>query len=411
VIRYGSVAIIDQWSLRVRYRAAKRYGPAMTVSPRAAALALALALVAAGCSSSQDTGSSGAPATSTPGTTLPPVEYPDAAWPTADAAAKGLDPGPLATLPTDLEGSETDCVVVVKDGKVVYEHTWNGFDPDTDRVVWSVSKSLTSLLIGIAANEGKLRIDQPASDIITEWKGTPSEAVTIKQLLSMVSGRFFTFQNDFVVLPTQTDDQTAFSIGLSQEHPPGTKWVYSNSAVQVLDAVLSRATGQSTVDYSRDRLFAPLGIEATWLLDKAGHPWTYGGASMSCRDLARVGYLMLNDGKWKDRQVVPAAWVHDSIKPSQDLRTDYGLLWWLNTPQKPAPGAPDVQSNERAPVADNAYFARGLYGQYIAVIPDDDTIVIRTGRDPADTSKFADDDDVLNHVLQRVTEAEKANPA
>src|SRR5690606_36371618 len=124
-----------------------------------------------------------------------------------------------------------------------------------------------------------------------------------------------------------------FAIGLEQQFPPGTRWVYNNGAVQVLEAVLSRATGTPVVDYARDKLFAPLGIEATWLLDKAGHPWTYGGASMSCLELARIGHLMLNDGRWKDRQVVPEAWVHESVKPSQAPRGNYGYLWWLNLPK------------------------------------------------------------------------------
>ena len=376
----------------------------------AATATLALVLLAAGCSGSE--GASGDDAPATTGTAAPTVKYPGAAWDKVAPAAAGLDPAILETIPTALEGSATDCVVVVKDGEVAYETTFNGFDVDKDKIVWSVSKSITSLLVGIAADEGKLRLDQPAADFIPEWKGTPAEAVTIKHLLTMTSGRHFDYNSDFVVLPTRTDDQTAFSIGLAQDADPNTRWVYSNSAVQVLDAVISKATGQSTIDYAEKKLFAPLGIGATWLKDKVGHPWAYGGAEMSCRELARIGHLMLHKGKWEDQQVVSEAWVDQSVRPSQELRSNYGLLWWLNTPEKPRPGAPaDVQTGDRVPgLADNVYFARGMNGQFITVIPDKDMVVIRTGEKPADKARFADEGKVLDRLLELVVKADQANP-
>jgi CubicO group peptidase (beta-lactamase class C family) len=374
--------------------------------------AFTLVLLATGCSGVQGVDEGGGAATTAAAstTTVPPVRYPGAAWETTTPADAGLDAATLAAIQTDLTGSGTECVVVVKDGKVAYETTWDGFDADTDRIVWSVSKSLTSLLIGIAAGEGKLRVDQPAADFVTEWKGTPAEAVTIRHLLTMSSGRHFDYNTDFVVLPTRTDDQTAFSIGLAQDAPPDTVWVYSNSAVQVLDAVLTRATGTPTIDYAEAKLFAPLGIGATWLKDRVGQPWAYGGATMSCRELARIGYLMLHLGRWKDRQVVPEAWVHESVQPSQKLRNNYGLLWWLNTPENPAPGRPaDVQTGDRVPgLADNVYFARGMNGQFITVMPDQDTVVVRTGDSPPDRARWPGDGQVLDDILARVVQAEAA---
>jgi CubicO group peptidase (beta-lactamase class C family) len=370
-----------------------------------------LAVVASACSGSGD---AGAPAGgSTPGAGLPaaapPAEYPGDRWRTAEPTTVGLAAGPLAEIPAKLEGTDTDCVVVLKKGVVVHESTWNGFDPDKDQVVWSVSKSITSLLVGIAVDEGKLRIEQKASDFITEWKGTPSEPVTIRNLLSMDSGRFEDYQTDFVTMPLQTDDQSAFAIGLSQQFPPGTVWAYNNAGVEVLGTILERATGRSITDYSREKLFAPIGIEATWLKDKAGHVWAYGGAVASCRDLARIGYLALHNGRWQDRQIVSEQWVRDSVKQSQQIRPNYGYLWWINVP---APTTPlEAQNGGPAPgVAKNAYFARGLFGQYIAVVPDDETVVVRTGRSQAGVDRFASTDDILNYVLRQVTTAEQAVP-
>src|SRR5439155_26344586 len=94
-------------------------------------------------------------------TTTSAVEYPGAQWSTANPSTLGLDPAPLADVAVTLLGTDTDCVVVVKKGKVVYEHTWDGYDPDKDQFAWSVSKSVTSLLVGIAIDDGKLRLDEP----------------------------------------------------------------------------------------------------------------------------------------------------------------------------------------------------------------------------------------------------------
>src|SRR6185503_6192296 len=118
--------------------------------------------------------------------------------------------------------------------------------------------------------------------------------------------------------------------------------------------------------------------EAGWLADRTGHPWVYGGATASCRDLARIGYLALHEGRWKDRQVVPAAWVRDSTRPSQDLHRDYGYLWWLNVASPPYPDRLEL-GEPIAGVAENVFYARGLLGQYIGVVPDDQTVVVRTG--------------------------------
>lgn len=369
---------------------------------------LVTALVTSACSGPRaDTGAA-PPATA--GTT-PAVTsvYPGARWEDAAPETAGLDPAPLAAVASELDGTDTDCVVVEKRGRIVYEHTWNGFDPDKDQVVWSVSKSLTSLLIGIAAEEGRLSVEQPAADFVTEWKGTPAAAVKVVDLLSMDSGRYADHQTDWVTLPFEAPDQTAFAIGLPQQYPPGTHWAYNNAAVQVLDRVIERATGEPTVDYAQRQLFAPLGIEATWLRDRAGHPWTYGGATMSCRDLARIGHLMLNGGRWRDRQVVPEHWVRRSVRPSQELRRDYGYLWWLNVPVPPS----DDQAELGAPIAElaeNVYYARGLFGQYIAVIPDDGTVVVRTGRAEAGRDRFATTYDLFAALLHRVTLAERGRP-
>jgi CubicO group peptidase (beta-lactamase class C family) len=320
---------------------------------------VALLTLALGCSGpTVDSGSPGnRPAGLPAADTTVPVEYPAARWATAEPRTLGLDPAPLEGITGPLEGTATDCVVVVKKGKVVYEHTWNGFDPDKDQFAWSISKSVTSLLVGMALDEGKLRMDQPVAELVPEWQGTPSEAVTIRNLLSMDSGRFSDFQTEFVALQTTgAADQTAFSIGLSQQHPPGTVWAYSNTAVQVLERVLS---------------------------------------------------LALNQGRWQDRQLVPASWIQASTKPSQQLRRDYGYLWWLNTPVPDIPYDPDL-SGPGKEVAANAFLGLGLFGQYVTVIPDDSTVVVRTGRADQGADRFPDTKLILDLILRQVSTAEKA---
>jgi CubicO group peptidase (beta-lactamase class C family) len=316
----------------------------------------------------------------TTSTTSVPVDepgWPEDEWEVVDPEVAGVDPAVLETLAARAEAAGSDCFVVTRNGRVVGEWYWNGTDADSEREAFSVMKSITSTLVGIAQAQGYLDIDQPASDFIDEWRGTPSEAVTIRNLLSNDSGRFQTAQSDYVQMATLEADKTAYAIGLDQEHDVGTFWVYNNAAIQVLEAVLERATGTDVNAFAAEHLFTPLGMTTSISTDQAGNTLTFMGAQMSCLDMARFGLLHLRGGDWNGTQVVPAEWVAEATSPSTDLNPGYGFLWWLfgenGVETETAPGQPSLTPGS------DGYAALGLGGQVIAVIPDHDLVVTRLG--------------------------------
>jgi CubicO group peptidase (beta-lactamase class C family) len=151
--------------------------------------------------------------------------------------------------------------------------------------------------------------------------------VTLRHLLTMTSG-----------LPRMRDssvgfvgDKDAFVMRSMPTREPGTVWDYSNEGAQLLSPILDKAAGEPIQEYARRRLFEPLGMQDTQLMvDRAGHAWTYADMQTTPRDLARLGLLMLQRGSWGNKQIVPAAWVDSSTRPSQTLNPRYGLLWWID---------------------------------------------------------------------------------
>ena len=308
-----------------------------------------------------------------------------------DPEAAGLDAAALEQMAATAERAGSECLVVTKDGALVGEWYWDGFDAETEREVFSVTKSITATLVGIAQDRGLLDIDDPASDYIDEWKGTPSEGVTIRNLVSNDSGRYQDFDTDYVQMAGRSQDKTAYSIELTQQQEPGTTWVYNNAAIQTLDAVLEEATGMPTADFATEALFEPLGMGTTMSTDAAGNTLTFMGAQASCRDLARFGLLHLRDGSWGGEQVVSSEWVDEATRPSQEINLAYGFLWWLNRAGDVGVGTgDDAREGSIAGQADSSsYAALGLFNQVVGVFPSSGLVVTRLGADKGeDGSSF-----------------------
>ena len=242
-----------------------------------------------------------------------------------------------------------------------------------------MTKSITSTLVGMAQADGDLDIDQRAKRYIEEWRGTKSRAVTIRDILSNVSGRFWDVGSDYGNLP-QAEDRTQYAVDLRQQYPPGRVWAYNNAAIQTLDRVISTATGEPTREYAAQRLFGPIGMTHTQMTaDPAGNTNAFFGTQTTCQDLARFGYLFLRQGRWGDEQVVPRSWVKAAVgQPSQPHNAAYGLLWWLNRRgpiigplATDAPGQPEPPVGQTMPgMPASAYTAQGLGGQMVLVDPD-----------------------------------------
>lgn len=318
--------------------------------------------------------------------------YPEPDWMPGVPEEHGLSGAGLAAMADLAEQKNSNCLVVTRDGVLVGEWYWNDFGPDVDQDnVYSVTKSITSALVGLAEDEGSLDVEGPAG--FPEWEGTASEAVRVRNLISNDSGREWTFDKDYVQMGL-SPNQTNFALGLGQDHAVGTWWEYNNAAIQTLERALSTATGSDVGDYAEQRLFSQIHMSAKFGRDGAGDPLTYQGVSASCRDLARFGYLYLRGGRWAGGvQVVPAAWVAASITPSTTLNDAYGFMWWLNRkghwvmPSAPLRAEGDGQLLPSAP--EEVFAAVGAFGQYVVVDPTTDSVWVRLGPlDLGDASGF-----------------------
>ncbi len=311
--------------------------------------------------------------------------YPVPDWVEVDPESTGVDPEALQRIVDVAEGKGSHCLVVTRDGQIVGEWYWGDWDETTEQEVFSATKSFTSTLVGIAQDRGELDIDEPASKYIPEWVGTDSEDVTIRNLLSNDSGRFWEFAVDYFDMATGSQDKTAFAIDLDQQHDPGTFWEYNNSAIQTLEAVLETATGMDVGEYAQRYLFEPLGMASSLGRDRAGNPLTFSALSASCRDMARLGYLFLRDGRWADgEQVVSESWVEEATQPSTELNTAYGYLWWLNVDGHwvlpTLLMGRDEGDGKRVPgMPEEVFAAQGFGGQIIAVYPSTGVVMARIG--------------------------------
>ncbi|WP_344679605.1 serine hydrolase domain-containing protein [Saccharopolyspora taberi] len=316
--------------------------------------------------------------------------YPGAEWERGDPVAAGFDPAKLARIAEELKADKSNCLAVVRHGRLVADWYWNGTGPESAQEVWSATKSVTSTLVGIAEAEHRLGIEDKASKYVPAWAGTPSAEVTVKDLLSNDSGRHWRSAFDDAVAVFAAQDRTAFAVSQPQDVAPGQFWAYNNTAIQTLDAVLQKATGDKPIDYARKKLLEPLGMRHSEMTrDQAGNTNTFMGLQSTCQDMARFGYLFLRNGHWDGTQPVPEQWVVDATgKPSQDISAAYGYLWWLNrlgpvaTVQNPmtreeSAQAPHTQLVPSAP--QDMYWALGLGGQIVQVDPGSDTVVVRLG--------------------------------
>ena len=200
---------------------------------RVAAVTLAAALALGACGGATSPKESPGGQRPEPGARASePVQSTEVPWPTASPSALGFAPARLRALARRTKRMDSSCLAVVRDGTLVGQWDW-GMAATAPREVFSITKSVTSALVGIAVRDGSLSLDDRVSTYVPEWRGTPSARVTVRNLLSNDSGRFWSQDTDYVAL-LQATDRTAYAIGLSQTHPPGTVWAYNNAAIQVL---------------------------------------------------------------------------------------------------------------------------------------------------------------------------------
>ena len=311
-------------------------------------------------------------------------------WTTVSPAAAGFRTKRLSALAGEAKDRQSTCLAVVRGGDLVADWNW-GVPRIAPREVFSVTKSVTGALVGIAVRDGSLDVGDRVSRYVRAWRGTDSRKVTVRNLLSNDSGRFWSLQSDYVALG-QATNRTKYAVGLAQQYPPGSAWAYNNAAIQVLDRVLTKATGMPTTDFAAERLVGPLAMTHTSMTRDAGDSSTntYFGLQTTCLDLARFGRLFLKQGKVGTHRLVSRRYVASSVgRSSTEHNAAYGFLWWLNRygQQRGATDAVDedgqpleVREGRLVPGAPRSLYSAIGYGGQIAMVDRRSrTIVVRLG--------------------------------
>jgi CubicO group peptidase (beta-lactamase class C family) len=336
--------------------------------------------------------------------------WPDPDWPTATPADVKLDVAGLDQAAAVAESHQSYCLLVIRHGALVYERYFNGSDATTAHKSWSLAKSYSGTLVGIALDRGDIRsLDDKVSDYVPEWKGTDREGVSVRDLVRMTSGLQWSAFQDYVQMATLAQDDTQFALGLPLSDPPGSKWVYHNGAVQILEPLFRGATGMTIEAYAQAHLWSKIGASASWAHDQAGNPTPYANVLTTCRDHARLGYLYLRRGHWVNDKVLSESFVAEALTPSQPYNRAYGLLFWLNGQTPAIDAMMEPWPGKMVPYApDDLFAARGFGNQFIDVIPSLDMVVVRFGVDPlvnfdlaalAEDSRFTLHDQILQPIL------------
>lgn len=348
-------------------------------SPRYAVLwGSFLVAVIAACSS-PETGERPVPSTTrndTEETKDTASAVPGSEWETISPSEAGLNEEALDQIAEGAEATGSYCLSVVRDGKMAYQRTFGDYTASTPQEAYSVTKSFTSTLVGMAAEDGDLDVGQAASDFLPEWQGTDSADVTVRNLIQNDSGRFWSLKSDYLDMMRATD-LTQFALDLDQAEPPGTVWRYNNAAIQTLPAVMFQATGQSMGDFGAGRLLKPLGMaHSSFTADQAGNTLAFMGLQSTCDDLARFGLLFDRGGVWGDDRLVSADWVQAATTPGE-LNPAYGYLWWLQTDGAFTGGEGKQLTGHYPDAPPDTFAAEGLGGQVVVVVPSEDLVITR----------------------------------
>jgi CubicO group peptidase (beta-lactamase class C family) len=358
--------------------------------------------------------------------------WPAEEWDTATPASQEVNTAPLDALHREFESGEhgyIDSMSVYRSGYLVYEksyendydeasvgrdsthwqynyydaswHPW--FERGSLHTIQSISKSVTSALIGIAIGRGEIPgVDAKMMPYFDDFETVDSDprrdAIKIRDLLTMTAGiqwdessTDYTDPKNSCAAMESSEDWVEFVLGQAMHAAPGEEYEYNSGITVLLAHILLEATGKDADVYATEHLFGPLGIDGFyWKKTPTGLVDTEGGLYLEPDDLARIGYLYANDGVWNERRILPEGWVAASMRPDTEVPgwyARYGYQWWLI----PYEGGQQ----------DWAYTGLGYGGQRLLVVPEYDLIAVFTGWNiydiPSLDPKFA-----LERVLQSV---------
>ena len=331
--------------------------------------------------------------------------WPTEGWRIDSPVNQGLDGAPFVELHEQIAAGSfgyVDRLLIVRNGRVVfserYENDYRAITQGRDtsahqynyqhpawhpyyrgrevHTLQSVTKSITSALIGIAIQRGEIEgTDALVLDFFPDERAAADERLkraTLEDLLTMRLGMEW-HETDRPIGPTNTtiqleesDDWFRFTFEQPMEHEPGEVWVYNSGASHLMSGIIRHATGTHVDQYAESHLFGPLGIsDYHWKTTPTGYPDTEGGLYLRAEDLAKIGYLYLNDGVWDGQRILPEGWVASSVArhvedtaPSNpNWNPGYGYQWW-----RPDRGAVEI------------WAGLGYGGQFLLVLPEHEMV-------------------------------------
>ncbi len=280
------------------------------------------------------------------------------------------------SLKNELVRTKSIAFVAIKNDSIVHEEYWDGYTDSSLSNSFSVAKSVVATLIGIAIQEGKIKsLDEPVGDFLPEFKEGDNGKLTIRNLMMMASGTDWneSYSNPLTVTTRAYygTDLYKTATGVKVVKTPGTEWRYKSGDSQLLGLILIKATGLLISEYASEKLWKPMGAlhPALWSTDKKnGTEKAYCCFNTNARDFARLGLLYLHKGNWHGKQLIDTSFVNLftaplSIKDEDGNIVDYyGYQWW------------------RLADRTGVFYARGILGQYVIVIPEKNMVLVRLGK-------------------------------
>lgn len=298
--------------------------------------------------------------------------WPTEKWRYATPIQMGMDGEKLQAMVKAIEGSSysVDSAMVIKDGYVVLDEYFGDYEKDDLHIIYSCTKSVVSTIFSIAHEKGAIpdldtRFIDIFPDIVpgnsSEWKN----AITLRDLLMMSGG--FDARDSWIydwegLNPLhEAEDAVQYMLDLPMDFEPGSRFEYTNGVSHLLSCIITEQTGVPASEYADEHLFGPLGItNYTWDADNQGRNWGYNRIHFTPHDMAKIGFLFLNEGEWDGHQIISKEWVHEATTHRIDANIfdGYGYQWW---------------------VQDDYYVAVGYQGQFIFVYPEHNLIAVFTG--------------------------------
>jgi CubicO group peptidase (beta-lactamase class C family) len=300
-------------------------------------------------------------------------------FPAAAPEVVGVASAPLVQMSEWIRKDKLDVrsLLVIKDGKLIYERYSNGLTRDHNYELYSVTKTITALTFGVLEGQGKIATSDKAAAWIAkahpEFKTqlADKQAISLGNLMAMSSGLLYKQVEGSDPLYFQAPDRLKVALSTTPRIPPATRFEYTDANPVLVGASIATAAGQREDAYAEQHLFKPLGMRNyKWTgADKTGTVSGGWGLRLRAIDMAKLGQLMLDNGRWQGQQVVPAAWIQRMSTPQAGATAqDYGYYTWINHIVESEP----------------EFGAMGFKGQFITVLPKEHAVVVMTGILPTD---------------------------